>query len=203
MGTTKREEDDFDEIKMGVHQRAKKIISSFPGRIVYLTRICHVNSPSPEVNPSPTTGDASTGNKRRRDDSDEDSDSLARMKRVLATERESFLSDVDDLTLTLNLHLLKFAPDDRLTGVRVTHVQWKHNKVLSRQLDGRSHIPSCETPPCGDKRSRRNPSRTKTIKTRRRNQRYRQRSSFTIRRRPRDCGFNSHASFPPVHGRGG
>jgi hypothetical protein len=32
--------------------------------------------------------------------------SLSRMKHILAIERDSFLSDIDDLTISLNLHQL-------------------------------------------------------------------------------------------------
>lgn len=47
--------------------------------------------------------------KRKREESDHDgfSLSLSRMKHILAVERDSFISDIDDLTVSLNLHQLE------------------------------------------------------------------------------------------------
>jgi hypothetical protein len=47
--------------------------------------------------------------KRKREDSDHYgfSLSLSRMKHILAIERDAFISDIDDLTISLNLHELE------------------------------------------------------------------------------------------------
>ena len=47
--------------------------------------------------------------KRKRDEIDHDTFnlSLSRMKHILAVERDSFIADIDDLTISLNLHQLE------------------------------------------------------------------------------------------------
>ena len=47
--------------------------------------------------------------KRKREESDHNgfNMSLSRMKHILAIERDSFISDIDDLTISLNLHQLE------------------------------------------------------------------------------------------------
>ena len=47
--------------------------------------------------------------KRKREDADHDGFnlSLSRMKHILTIERDSFIADIDDLTISLNLHQLE------------------------------------------------------------------------------------------------
>jgi hypothetical protein len=64
------------------------------------------------VRPNTTTQSDSTltsvtpSLKRKRDDSDQNDTSLAKMRRLLAKERGSFIANIDDVLLSLNLRQL-------------------------------------------------------------------------------------------------
>jgi CRISPR/Cas system type I-B associated protein Csh2 (Cas7 group RAMP superfamily) len=123
MGTTKAD-DDVEEIKRGIHRRAKDVVSSFPATIVYLSRVCSSNARSSSVDLHDTTrtkNETRNEGKRQRDDNDDDIDGekdereRTRYKIILTERRDLFLSDVDDLTVALNLRLLKYDPPTWLT----------------------------------------------------------------------------------------
>jgi hypothetical protein len=105
-------EEDPEGIRNAVYQGAKDVIATLPGRIVYLNRVFNSNLPPANFEPTAPTltieSEVPTGAKRRREEFTDGND-LPRLRKILAAERNEFLSGVDDLMLALNLRLLKCA----------------------------------------------------------------------------------------------
>jgi len=111
-----KEEANPDNIKQDIFKRAKEIISSLPQKWVCLNRICseRITPSTPQDSHESQSNredfplELAAGYKRKREDTDDsDTSPLVRMKRLLAVERSAVLSDIDGLTIALNLLQLK------------------------------------------------------------------------------------------------
>ena len=161
---------DFEQIKKDIHQRAKKIVSSFPRQFAILNKICenveflHVKASQSialrtQKDPSETSDvcdcvgckggfsscftmttslteppTTSSSAKKRKRENAEEADVVTlkhRMKHNLADQRDLLLSDIDDLTLSLNLRQLEPRPSTIL-----------NNRRLAEAIDARQSVPS-------------------------------------------------------------
>lgn len=138
MGATKKptptkgspkDEASFDKIKQNIFARVSEIISSLPEKLARLNCICSeltVSSALDLQNGDDQPHTSKTGNKRKHEELDSaDSSRSYRMRRVVAIERNCLLSDIDDLTIALNL--LQLQSPSRWGG------KYQHQNTEARQ----------------------------------------------------------------------
>jgi len=124
-----RDEASFDKIKQNIFGRVNEIISSLPEKLVRLNCICRELTASSALdlqNSDNQLNTSKTGNKRKYEELDSaDNSRPDKMRRVLAIERNSLLSDIDDLTIALNL--LQLRSPSRWGG------KYQHQNTEARQ----------------------------------------------------------------------